>query len=450
MRNRGGHFSGPRHPPTGHRGGGRGGHRQNFNRNHHQQDHRRPQESYHHNGHGGGNTRPYHNGPPGRDPNWRSPDYYGHPPPRHGPNDLDRDRSQASSQYQNIHIQDRDREHQNRAPGGHRAPHPPEVATMNDQSRQDRPPQGAPGNGHTEPRRRDAPDDDPQQPPTKRNKTEEDEGLSPEDREAKEAEKKARDGEWNLLVDKWTAIEAAKTEDRIKIVDELDERKLALLFLHSGVRVPPLDNLCFRKDEWNSCKDQATAAAIKKAELLYKKNKNYDSDGYSVESEESVGCPVDAPDPDEEDTILFAKNLRYCGPAIAGFLITALVSENEKEICACPACCRDKFNAPPVMWRFWYTSGMRFEPHDAKSRLYEPAPFIKHIEEKMKSSGFEGKLHEVLYVFLKKLFEDYHAPRIPHLAFLTGAPKKDDQGLKTFNYDKKKKAERIVASNLRE
>ena len=311
---------------------------------------------------------------------------------------------------------------------------------MNDQSRQDRPPPGAPGNGHTEPRRRDAPEEDvPQQPPTKRNKTEEDEVLSPEDREAKDVAK-AREAQWNLLVDAWQKIKAATGQkDMIEIFNKLDLRAQAQILLPDALpryNYPEIDYFGFSSHTWNLRKEKATAAAIVKAEALYPLDKTYDSDGCTVDSEESVGCPVGVHDIGKEAR-KFAESLRYCGPAIAGFLTPDLQfegggrSRSETEWCACPACLDSKNNNRPLMWKFWYMCGLPYHEHNSTVPKFKPAPFIKHIESKMEGGSKEGKLHSVLHVFLENFLEDFYKPGLPHYALLDGAQKKDEDGRKT-------------------
>jgi hypothetical protein len=136
----------------------------------------------------------------------------------------------------------------------------------------------------------------------------------------------------------WEEIcKAGSSEERLKIFNSLeDDRMKTQVLMPAGVakaNLPSFDSVS--KDHWDSKIENAVKKAVKEAKVLAKelgkrqeRDPQAESDSSGYDSDTAMFANT-AGSSNSESIEPFAKHLAHCTPALAGFLITKLLSKGK-------------------------------------------------------------------------------------------------------------------------
>ncbi len=211
-------------------------------------------------------------------------------------------------------------------------------------------------------------------------------------------------------------------EQRLNALRALPTEEQLIFFFPDDVTsnsLPPMDP----PSDW----EQRVKDAIRKCKedvmKLFRKRSHEDLN----DSDSSHSSPggFNAPDPWDEE-VAFLEALEFCIPMTAAFhVLTIFARAGDNKCCYCP--CGKHMDK----WR-QFTSMQEFASCDYKGRK-DPASLWKHVLTKQEDCAG----HKVVYLFLKTVFQNYHAEGIQHIAL-------EDNQSPAY-----KKAERYIMKDLK-
>lgn len=199
--------------------------------------------------------------------------------------------------------------------------------------------------------------------------------------------------------------------ERFQAFRDLSPEEQLVLFFPDDVTsnsLPPMDP----PTDWDqrvqkaiqSCKENVRQLFRKRPHGQHHHHGHDHSDSCDDDSSHSSPGGFNAPDPWEEE-VAFLEALEYCIPMTAAFhVLTIFARAGDNKCCYCPC------GKHMEKWRR-FTSMQQYTSCDYKGRK-DPASLWKHVLTKQEDcSG-----HRVVYLFLKTVFQNYHAEGIQHIA----------------------------------